>query len=137
MNKRTPVSSIMTANPHTVNTTNKLEDAYQIMMDHNVHHVPVVSGDSVIGMISKTDIDKVSFVTGIEKDKALTAVFDILKIENVMTKNVKTVQTSETIKTVAETFSKGKFHSLPVLDGDKITGIVTSTDIINYLIAQY
>jgi len=42
-----------------------------------------------------------------------------------------------TIKEVAEILSKKEFHALPVIENDKLVGIVTTTDLINYLLEQY
>ena len=139
MKNRTPVSKIMSANVMTVNTTNKLEDAHQIMINNNVHHVPVVSGKNVIGILSKSDIDRISFLVGIEKEKekAITMVFDMLTIEQVMTRDVKSVQKNSTIKESVETFADAKFHALPVVDGEELVGIVTSTDVFKYMLDQY
>lgn len=137
MKNRTPVSKIMSSNVMTVNTTNKLEDAHNIMTEHNVHHVPVVSGKTVIGILSKSDIDRISFLVGIEKEKAITTVFDILTIEQVMTKEVKSVEKNSTIKESLEIFADAKFHALPVVDGGDLVGIVTSTDVFKYMLEQY
>ena len=137
MKKRTPVSKIMTANPITVNTTNSVADVARIFKERNIHHVPVVSGDGLIGMISRTDMDRISFVLDSQSDKISTAVFGDLAIEQVMTDKVETVQKENQIKEAAELLARGSYHALPVMDGEKLTGIVTSTDVINYLLEQY
>ena len=54
-----------------------------------------------------------------------------------MTHNVETVEETDYIKTAAEILARGKFHALPVLKDDKLSGIVTSTDMINHLLEQY
>lgn len=129
----------MSSNVMTVNTTNKLEDAHQIMINNNVHHVPVVSGKNVIGILSKSDIDRISFLVGVEKEKekAITMVFDMLTIEQVMTKEVKDVQKNSTIKESVAIFADAKFHALPVVEGEDLVGIVTSTDVFKYMLDQY
>jgi CBS domain-containing protein len=137
MKKRTPVSKIMTENPISLNTTNGVEDVVQIFKERNIHHIPVVSGDSLIGMISKTDIERISFVTGSEDDKANTAVYTMLTLEQVMTKQVETVQADDQIRDAAELLARGKYHALPVMEEDKLVGIVTTTDVINYLLEQF
>lgn len=137
MKKRTPVSKIMTENPISLNTTNGVEDVVQIFKERNIHHIPVVSGDSLIGMISKTDIERISFVTGSEDDKTNTAVYTMLTLEQVMTKQVETVQADDQIRDAAELLARGKYHALPVMEEDKLVGIVTTTDVINYLLEQF
>lgn len=137
MKKRTPVSTIMTAEPITVNKTNSISDVATIFGNHSIHHVPVVSGDELIGMISKTDLDRISYVTGVQNGKAASAVYDMLSIEEVMTKQVETIQADGQIKEAAELFAQGRFHALPVIENNAVKGIVTTTDVLNYLIDQY
>jgi len=137
MKKREHVSKIMTSNPITVNTTNKVSEVAKIFTEKNIHHIPVVSGEQLIGMISKTDIDKVSFVTNMQDKKANTAIYDNLEIEQVMTNQLDTVQQDDQIRDAASLLAGGRYHAIPVLDGKKLQGIVTSTDVINYLLEQY
>ena len=137
MKKRTPVSKIMSNEVITVNKTQSLKEVNEIISDKNIRHVPVVSGNEVIGMLSKTDIQKISFVNTVDGNELTTAMFDNLSIEQVMTKDIKTVQQHETIYDVAQTLSQEDFHALPVLEHEKLVGIVTSTDLIKYLVDQY
>ena len=127
----------MTKDPISINLTNGVSDAVRIFQERNIHHLPVVSGDSLIGMISKTDIERISYVNGVSEDKANVAVYDMLDIEQVMTKQVETVQSDDQIRDAAMLLARGKYHALPVMNGEKLEGIVTSTDVINYLLEQY
>lgn len=127
----------MTPNIKTVNQTNTLYDVKDMLEEEQFHHVPVVSGDKVVGMLSKTDLQKISFINTVDGQGLTTAMYDALTIEQVMTKDVETVQKTDTIHDVAVTLAKNQFHALPVMDGDKLTGIVTTTDLIDYLIEQY
>ncbi len=58
-------------------------------------------------------------------------------IEQVMAKNLVRVSSNTTIKEVAEILAKREFHALPVIDDGKLSGIVTTTDLINYLLEQF
>ena len=137
MKKREPVSKIMTPNIKTVNQSNTLHDVKSLLDQEHFHHVPVVSGHNIVGMLSKTDLQKISFINTVDGDDLTTVMFDNLTIEQVMTKNVETVQTTDTIHDVALTLSKNQFHALPVMEGNNLAGIVTTTDLIDYLIEQY
>ncbi|MCB0540847.1 MAG: CBS domain-containing protein, partial [Bacteroidetes bacterium] len=57
--------------------------------------------------------------------------------EQVMTKNIKTVQQEDLIVDVANILAHSHFHALPVLDGKKLVGIVTTTDLLKFLVDQY
>jgi CBS domain-containing protein len=55
-----------------------------------------------------------------------------------MTSKPRVVKESATIYDVAKILSKEEFHALPVVDnGDQLVGIVTTTDVIRYLLDQY
>jgi CBS domain-containing protein len=54
-----------------------------------------------------------------------------------MVKNPIKISSDITIKSVAEILAKNEFHALPVVDGDELVGIVTTTDLLLYLINQY
>ncbi|RKE98173.1 CBS domain-containing protein [Ichthyenterobacterium magnum] len=139
MKKRTPVSVIMTKDVITLNHNDNLEVAEGLFKTHNIRHIPVVSGASIVGLLSYTDLLRISFADAIDEDEqdVDTVVYNMFTIEQVMAKNLVSVSSATTIKEVAEILSKKEFHALPVVDNDKLVGIVTTTDLINYLIEQY
>lgn len=138
MKQRVPVSEIMTKNLITVNINDSLRQVNTLMKAHNIRHVPVVSGDKLVGIISRTDIMRLSFGDIFDgQGQADEAIFDMLKLEQVMISDPVVIQESELVKDVAEKFTNVEFHALPVVKDDKIVGIVSTTDLIQYLLAQY
>ena len=127
----------MTGSPITVNHTNNLREVKDIFDSNDIHHLPVVSGEKLIGLLSKTDIERISFVSDASSDHMTTQIYDVLSIEQVMTKDLTTFQEDQTIKEAAETLATGRFHALPILSKEKVVGIVTTTDLLNYLLEQY
>lgn len=107
--------------------------------ENSIRHIPVVSGDGIIGMLSLTDLLRVSFVDAYGSDETNidTAVYNMLSIEQFMVKNLVFVSSTQTIKEVAEILAKNEFHALPVVDNGKLVGIVTTTDLLNYLLEEY
>lgn len=139
MKKRTPISAIMTTNVITLNRTDNLEFAESLFKKNNIRHIPIVSGETIIGMLSYTDLLRISFADAIDEDEqdVDTVVYNMFTIEQVMAKNLTSVSSNSTIKEVAEILSKREFHALPVVDNNKLVGIVTTTDLINFLIEQF
>lgn len=137
MKKRTPVSQIMSTELLSVNITQSLKEVGEVIKNEQIRHVPVVSGDKIIGMLSKTDLQKISFVNTVDGDDLSVAMYDNLTIDQVMTKEVITVQKDDTILDAAVILSRNEFHALPVTDNGKLVGIVTTTDLIKFLIEQY
>lgn len=139
MKKREKVESVMTKDVQTVNITNSLKEANELFNKYRIRHIPVVSGDKLIGILSQTDILRISFgnTFGDDQGGSDEAIFDMLSINQVMKHSPETLSPEDTIKDAAEVFAKREFHALPVVEGDKLVGIITTTDIINYFIAQF
>ena len=137
MKKRTPVSEIMTSEVITLNYSDNLATAEHLFRTNVIRHIPVVSGSSIV-MLSYTDLLRISFADSVsDLGEVESVVYDMFSIEQVMAKNLISVNSTNTIKEVAEILSKQEFHALPVVDGEVLVGIVTTTDLINYLIEQF
>ncbi len=136
---RVPVSKIMTKNIITLNSKDELDKAERLFRKHNIRHIPVVEGDKILGMLSLTDLLRISFADGVYEDETNveTIVYNMFTVPQVMAKNLKSVSADTTIKEVAEILTKNEFHALPVVEGDSLVGIVTTTDLIKYLLEQY
>ena len=78
-----------------------------------------------------------SSITPLKKAEIDNAIYDMLSIEQIMVKNPIKVTSNITIKSVAEILAKNEFHALPVVDLDELVGIVTTTDLLKYLLEQY
>lgn len=139
MKKREPVSKIMTNQVTTLGLEKTLYDAEKLFKANKFRHIPVVQGEDLIGMLSLTDLMRISFVDsyGDEEGQIDTAVYDLLSIDQVMVANPVAVSPDQTIREVAEILAEREFHALPVVEGTKLVGIVTTTDLIKYLLDQY
>jgi CBS domain-containing protein len=141
MKKREPVSSIMTKNVQVVDIEDKLDHVSEIIRKHGIRHVPVVKNQQLVGIISKTDINRLTFsslFTG--QDGSDEAVFEMLNISQVMSHKPRVVREDESIRDIAEILAVEEFHALPVVDSQdasKLVGIVTTTDVIKYMLQQY
>jgi len=139
MRKRTPISEIMTSDVITLNPTDNLESAERLFKTKKIRHIPVVNGKEIIGMLSYTDLLRISFADATDENdyEVDTIVYNMFSIEQVMAKNLISVPSKTIIKDVAEILAQKEFHALPVVDNNELVGIVTTTDLINYLIEQF
>ena len=139
MRKSAPISTIMTESVVTVNTANTLGQAAKLFKKNHIRHIPVINNGKMIGMLSLTDIKRLIFFeayanTANEDDEDDAPVYEMLSIEQVMANNIESVAPSKSIKEVAEIFATNEFHALPVVENDELLGIVTTTDMINFLL---
>lgn len=139
MKNRVPVSTIMTQNVIKLKLTDDLTKAEGLFKHNKIRHIPVVSGNKIIGMLSYTDLLRISFVDAVDDDAEIvdTTVYNMFTVEQVMAKKLITISPETTIKETAEILSRNEFHALPVCVGELLVGIVTTTDLIRYLIDQY
>lgn len=139
MKKRVPISQIMTRKVVTITTKDDLVTAEELFKKHRIRHIPVVKEDTILGMLSYTDLMRISFADAIDEDEfeVDTMVYNMFSIEQVMVKDVVSVPPTATVKEVAQFLALKEFHALPVVEDSKLVGIVTTTDLIRYLIDQY
>ena len=139
MKKREPVSHIMTTDPYSLNITDRLSHAEILFKRHKVRHLPVVSGDKIIGILSMTDLARISFVDsyGPQNFNVDTSIYSLFSLEQIMVRNPTCIAPDTLIKDAAEIFLKSEFHAQPVVENKKLVGIMTTTDLIKYLLEQY
>ncbi len=138
MIRKAPVSMIMTTPVVTLHIDDNLEKAERLFKQHHIRHIPVVSRNVVLGMLSYSDLLRLSFadITNENDQEADVLIYNMFTTKHVMKENIVTVSTSNSIKEVAEIFAEKEFHALPVIENNHLVGIVTTTDLIKYLLKQ-
>lgn len=134
MNLLNSVSSIMTPNPICIDSKDTLTVVDKLFKEHRIHHLPVLSEGRLVGMVSKSDF--LFFRKGFSDEH--TKLEDEVRMNNftakdIMTKRLAKLELSDKINVALEVFKENLFHALPVVDGDKIVGIVSTFDIIKKL----
>ncbi len=123
MNPLTKVSELMATELVTISEHTPLHEAKELFEKHAIHHLPVVSpsGD-LLGILSHSDFLK---LVGRESGQ--------LSAGDMMVTKLAKLSADDNIRTVANVFSLNKFHALPVVDGNKLIGIITTHDLIKLI----
>jgi len=139
MKRLEPVSKIMTKELITLNLYDDLYTAEKLFKKHHIRHIPVVDNDRIVGMLHLSELKRISFLDAFDSNeiKVDNVVYKMFSIKQIMVKNPIPVQVNTTIKSVVEILAEKEFHALPVVDGNKLVGIVTTTDLLKYLLKQY
>jgi len=129
----------MTKNVVKLNLSDDLTKAEGLFKKYHIRHIPVVYSNKIVGMLSYADLLRISFADAIYDDEDVvdTTVYNMFTMEQVMTKKIVSITPETTIKEAAEILASKEFHALPVCEGELLVGIVTTTDLIKYLIDQY
>ncbi|MDQ3017300.1 MAG: CBS domain-containing protein [Bacteroidota bacterium] len=120
-----PLSSIMTRDVITADQDDSLATARKIFLQNKVHHLPIVKGSRLVGILTTYDLFKMN---GANVGKNLEDV----TIGDVMTKHVATLEPDDKIGSAAELFLENLFHAVPIVKDGDLHGIVTSFDVIKY-----
>jgi len=94
-----------------------LKQAAKILSDKNIGSIVVLKKDKILGIITEKDI--INNISNLGK-----------KISNIMTKQVITIDHNDSLDNAALIMASHKIKRLPVVDKEKLVGIITATDII-------
>ena len=136
MKKNESIEAVMTPAQQlqTVHIEQKLSDVRKILADPTIHHVPVLHGNTIVGLISATDMLKMTFTAYGGDDRSFDAYLDHeFTVEQVMTRSLTTLPRKATIRDAAQLLAQGTFHAVPVIEGDTFEGLVTSKNLIAHL----
>jgi len=139
MRKNESITHIMTENPVTVHAGESISHVRKLFQENDIHHLPVVSGKELIGIISWTDLMRVSFGDAFnQSDESVDVTLDhTMTITDLMKKNPRTLSNDSSIRDAAEALSTADFHALPIVSGKNLVGIVSTKDLIKFLLTLY
>lgn len=138
MNHREPVSTIMSRQVVYAEAGQRPSSVRRLLAEHGIQHLPVLRGGALVGLVSSADMNKLSMASYGADERAVDAFLDHqFKLEDIMQTRLVTIEEGDTIRHAAEVLAEGRFHSLPVVDAAGfLVGILTSTDLIRYLLQQ-
>ena len=135
MDLSAPVSTITSTDLKHVGPDDAIASVDKIFQEYRIHHIPVINDDrNVVGVISKSDfLYLLRGFTDNETDRfRKQAMLRAFKVNEIMTKEVVTIKTTDPIKKAVALLAENRFRALPVIDeASVIRGIVTTHDIID------
>ena len=125
----------MTTDIITLSPTSSITDAAQIFQTKKIHHIPICLEDEMVGIVSKSDylFFRRGFLDNKEDEKIEDIRMNNYQVSYIMTKGIAKLSPDSRINVALEIFKENIFHAIPVVENDKLVGIVTTFDIINHL----
>ena len=117
----TQIKDVMTSNPTTCEPQASVVDAAKVMAQEDVGSIPIVEGDRLAGVV--TDRDIVLRVVAEGRDAQSTTVGDIAS------RDLVTVSPDDDLDRALELMAEKQVRRLPIVEGDKLVGIVAQRDI--------
>lgn len=130
-----PISTIMTAGPETVTPQTPLVHVQDILFRNHVHHVPVTSERTLVGIVSSNDLLNAVGGDRFASAKLVGAVLEQITAGEAMSTDLVTLGPDEPIRRAVEVLRVGSFHALPIVQDGELVGIVTTADLLGLLLA--
>jgi acetoin utilization protein AcuB len=125
----------MTIDVITVRIDEPIRHVWELVEDKRLRRFPVMSAGKLVGIITDRDLrDAVASSVVLTEKKYHDFLLDTVKVESIMTPDPRTVSPETDLKEAARTILEMKVGGLPVLDGGKLAGIITETDLIETLV---
>jgi acetoin utilization protein AcuB len=122
------IREVMHPDPITVTFETKLNEAYKIMQEKNIRHLPVIQNEKIVGIVTDRDLR-------LATSRLTENPFDVSsEVGKLMSRPVQTVSPSDPIETATHTMRELKIGCLPVIDNGKLVGIVTGVDMLDALL---
>src|SRR5581483_1719392 len=113
----------------TIEPTATLDAAAKLLAERRIGAVVVLGADDrIVGILSERDIVRVL------ADRGAAALQD--QVAQAMTRKVATCTHEETIHSIMERMTAGKFRHVPVIAGDHLAGIVSIGDVVKHRIVE-
>jgi acetoin utilization protein AcuB len=129
------VADIMTPRPVTIAPQNAIGTAIALMRAGGFRRLPVVENGRLVGIVTAHDLQLVSNTPAIMREPWHdNYIFQHIPVSTCMTPHPITVTPESSIAEAARLMRDHKIGGLPVVEGDQVVGIVTETDLLNYLL---
>jgi CBS domain-containing protein len=126
------IDAIMSTNLVTVEPSATLAEARTLMHDNRIHHIPVVEGDQLVGLVTLTNV--LAATDSFLRDDNSRIHANEIGISDMMVTDVATVDVNASLRHAALFLERHKIGCLPVLDDGKLVGIITDTDFVGVAI---
>ncbi|GFZ31945.1 CBS domain-containing protein [Clostridium zeae] len=120
------IGNILKSNPITLKVNDNIDKALKLMAEFGLNGMPVVdNNDVLVGMVVKADIFRFMVTPGHYED---------CPVDWVMSKSIILAQANEDIIVVAKRLRKNNIISMPVVENEKLVGIISIEDLLDYYI---
>ncbi|MBI5035107.1 MAG: CBS domain-containing protein [Chloroflexi bacterium] len=129
------VEQVMSRNPATVSSNDSIRVALDRMRERSCRRLPVVDSGALVGIVSDRDLRRATNSPYVMRERWYDDfMLDHIPVRACMTPNPITISPRTSIAEAARLMLDRKIGGLPVLDEEHLVGIVTETDLLNYLI---
>jgi len=124
------VRSRMTPHVHTASPATTLADALSLTREHRIRHLPIVEDDRLVGLVTERDLRLAMPPIWADEHDELMQTLRTKRVGEVMVTDIVTVQPDTPVEDAARLLYTHHIGCLPVLEDDRLVGILTETDLL-------
>jgi acetoin utilization protein AcuB len=106
-------------------------EALAVCRERRIRHLPVIEDGRLVGIVSDRDLRSAAPAFG-DPDRA--AALEKMRVADVMATEVTTARPDDPIEVAANCMREGKIGCLPVVEDDRLVGIITASDVMRALV---
>jgi acetoin utilization protein AcuB len=135
MRTKRVVADIMKSNPVTVTPRNAIRTAINLMREGGYRRLPVVDRGRLVGIITDRDLRRAANSPFVVREQWYdNFILDHIEVGSCMTPNPLTTEPAVPIADAARLMRNHKIGGLPVVTDGQLVGIITETDLLDFLI---
>lgn len=130
------VEDLMTSKVSSVHPDEDLARLNDLMLELNIRHVPVIDSEGMlVGIVSQRDLLRSALDTiGALPDPQQRDLLQSTKVSEIMVAEPETTTGDQDISEAGRILLENKLGCLPVVEGDKLIGIITEADFVKYVV---
>lgn len=120
------IDEFMTVEPFTLRETDTVEDAWKVMTEKHIRHIPVTDNENhLLGLVTQRDI-----LAATGADSGSQQGNSRIQLSEIMIREVSSIHQSGSLRMAAMYLQSHKYGCLPVVSDDRLVGIITDSDFI-------
>jgi acetoin utilization protein AcuB len=124
--------------PHSVKPGDTVRHARALLEEHRINQLPVVVAGKLVGIVTDRDL-RDAFPSVLDHRHHRSAQSnpspDDITVETVMTRKILTVGPEDSVAEAARLMRRGRVGAVPVVEGEKLVGLLTRSDLLDALVA--
>ncbi len=126
-----PIEKFMTKKVTTLQEDSRILEARKLMLYKNIKRIPIMRGENLIGIITEGDIAKaLGLFRKVAEGKQWDEKMRRILVKDVMRVNPITLSPKDTISKAVKVMLENDISGIPIIDGGKLVGIITKTDLV-------
>lgn len=127
----------MTTDVITVEANEPIRRVWDLMEEKRLRRFPVMDGGRLVGIVTDRDMRNATASSVVLTEKKFhDFLLDTIRVDSIMTADPRTVTPGTDLKEAARMILELKIGGLPVVEGGRLVGIITETDLIRALVER-